>query len=58
MWAVSGNLAAYGCDVACVDSALVSSNVAAEAFWGEDVPEFFNKFEDSATLFGWAGAPF
>ena len=57
MRAVSGNFAADGSDVTCVDSALVSSNVAAEAFWGEDVPKLFNKFEDSATLFGWAGAP-
>ena len=58
MRAVSGDFAADGSDVTCVDSALVYSNVAAKAFWGEDVQKFLNKFEDSATLFGWAGAPF
>ena len=58
MGAVSGDFSANGGDVSCVDAALVSLNVAAEALRSEYVPERFDKFKDSSALFGWAFTPF
>ena len=58
MWAVSWYFAANGTNVACVNAALITTNVFSETILAEDVPVFLDESKDFGAVLNGAVSPF
>ena len=58
MRSISWDFAADGANVACVNAALIATDMFSQAVLAEYVPVFFDESKDFRSMFCWTVAPF